>query len=549
VAIRVGTTTAPGTFLAPYVPSPEVIVDRMLEIARVGPGDTVYDLGSGDGRVVVAAAQRFGARALGIELDDQRFAAASARVRDMGLAARARIVHGDLASVDLGPATVVTLYQLPSVNDMLRPALERQLRPGARVVTHDFPINGWTASQVVTGRLDDGSQHAIYLYTVNGTRKESAIMAIDSYSSGHTSLELSGLTSGVLKSFEGGEASAEVVVEKLGLDNVARKHIAGVNYSDLSLSFGAGMSSEIYDWIAATLQHKSTPKNGSVTMADYDGKVQSRQDFFNGLISAIGFPACDAGAKDAAFMTLKITPQYTRAGATNGQKASSGAGYSKKSANLLPSNFRLTIDGLDCTRVSKIDALVVAQKTSSALIGEVRDYAQEPGILEIPNLAISVTDDDKNGFRDWFDDFVIKGHTSVEKNGKLEYLSPTFKDPLFTLTFSNLGIFKLARQKVESNSEKVRQVRAEIYCEQLTFSYASASAGTGANAGQGAGTGSGTASAQSGSAYSGAAASPIYVQPYAGRYVATVADKLQIAAEPQNLVAVPRLGRPLKFRS
>src|SRR5262249_25963991 len=158
--------TAPGMFLAPYVPSPEAIVDRMLETARVGPGDTVYDLGSGDGRIVIAAAQRFGARAVGIELDDQRFMLASARVRDLGLTPRARIVHGDLASVDLRPATVVTLYQLPSVNDMLRPTMERQLRPGARVVTHDFPINGWDASRVITRRLDDGSPHAIYLYTM-----------------------------------------------------------------------------------------------------------------------------------------------------------------------------------------------------------------------------------------------------------------------------------------------------------------------------------------------------------------------------------------------
>jgi protein-L-isoaspartate O-methyltransferase len=548
VAARVGTTTAPGTFLAPYVPSPEVIVDRMLEIARVGPGDTVYDLGSGDGRVVVAAAQRFGARALGIELDDQRFATASARVRDMGLAARARIVHGDLASVDLRPATVVTLYQLPSVNDMLRPALERQLRPGARVVTHDFPINGWSPSQVVTGRLQDGSQHAIYLYTVGETRKESAIMAIDSrsYVSTQASLELDGVVSGLLKSSEGGEATAEVAVEKVGLDNVARKHIAGVTYTDLELRFGAGMSNDLYDWIAATLQRKSTRRNGAVVMADYNGKVQSRQEFFNSLISEIGFPACDAGAKDAAFMTMKIAPEYTRTGAASGQKTSSGAGYNKKSAHFLPSNFRLTINGLDCSRVSKIDALVVRQKISPFEIGEARDYAREPDSLEIPNLAFTIVDDDKNGLREWFDDFVVKGNSTVEKNGTLEFLSANLKDPLFTLTFSNLGIFRLARQKVEAGSEKVRQLCAEMYCEQLALSYSSsASTGTGANAGQSAGTGSGAASSQSGAAYSGAAASPIYVRPF----VASVADKLQVVADPQNLVAAPRLGRPLKFRS
>jgi ubiquinone/menaquinone biosynthesis C-methylase UbiE len=150
----------------------------MLEVARVGPGDTVYDLGAGDGRIVVAAAQRFGARAVGVELDNNRFAFASARIRDFGLEPRARMVHGDLLAIDLTPATVVTLYQFPSVNEMLRPAFERQLRSGARVVTLDFPVQGWKASNVLTAQLTDGSQHAIYLYLIGETKKESANMAL-----------------------------------------------------------------------------------------------------------------------------------------------------------------------------------------------------------------------------------------------------------------------------------------------------------------------------------------------------------------------------------
>src|SRR5438270_12386299 len=133
-------TTVPGVFLAPFVPSAEALVDCMLDAARVGPGDTVYDLGAGDGRIVVVAAQRFGARAVGVELDDWRFALSSARIRYFGLEPRARIIHGDLLRVDLRPATVVTLYLLPAVNAALRPTLEYQLRLDARVVTLDFPI-------------------------------------------------------------------------------------------------------------------------------------------------------------------------------------------------------------------------------------------------------------------------------------------------------------------------------------------------------------------------------------------------------------------------
>jgi len=521
-----------------------VIVDRMLDVARVGPGDTVYDLGSGDGRIVVAAAQRFGARAVGFELDDQRYVVASARVRDLGLAPRAQIVHSDLASVDLRPATVVTLYQLPSVNEMLRPALERQLRPGARVVTHDFPINGWNATRVVTGRLDDGSQHAIYLYTVGDSKKESAIMAmaIDSRGSvsGRTWLELDGVTSGDLKSSEGGDAVAEVVVEKVGLDNVVHKHIAGVSYTDLSMSLGAGMSKDLYDWIAATLQRKYARKDGSIVTADYKGTARSRQDFFQGLISEIGFPACDASSKDPAYITLKISPEYTRAASTNGKNASS-AGPTVKAAQLLTRNFRLTIDGLDCTRISKIDAIVVTQKVTVETIGELRDYQREPGALEISNLAINVADDPKNGFSDWFDEFVIKGNNSVAKNGTLEYLGSNLKDPVFTLTLNNLGIFKLARPRMEAGSDKVRDLRAEMYCEQIFFAYgSSASSGKSADAGDPTATGAGASPSRA--AFPGAS-NPVYVQPY----VPSVTDKIQIASTLQNSVAT-RLGRPLKFR-
>src|SRR5262249_9798219 len=157
--------TVPGEFLAPFVPSPEVLVYSMLDVAGVGPGDMVYDLGSGDGRIVIAAAQRFGANAVGVELDDERFDSSSARIRNLGLGPRARIVHGDLRTISLDPATVVTMYQLPIVNDMLRPAFERQLRSGARIVTLDFPISGWEPEKIVTGRLADNSEHAIYLYS------------------------------------------------------------------------------------------------------------------------------------------------------------------------------------------------------------------------------------------------------------------------------------------------------------------------------------------------------------------------------------------------
>ncbi len=124
----------------PYVPTPQALVDRMLAVARVGPSDVLYDLGCGDGRIVVTAAARRGARGVGIDLDPQRIAEARANARKAGVSDRVRFRVGDLFEADVSPATVVTLYLLPAINEKLRPQLWRQLKVGTRVVSHEFSM-------------------------------------------------------------------------------------------------------------------------------------------------------------------------------------------------------------------------------------------------------------------------------------------------------------------------------------------------------------------------------------------------------------------------
>jgi len=131
------------TLDAPYVPTPPEIVAEMLRQTRVGRDDVVYDLGSGDGRIVIAAARDFGARGVGIELD----AALVQQSRDAafaaGLGERVTFVWKDIFDVDLSPATVVTIYLFPEVNARLVPKLRRELRPGTRVVSHEYPLGDW----------------------------------------------------------------------------------------------------------------------------------------------------------------------------------------------------------------------------------------------------------------------------------------------------------------------------------------------------------------------------------------------------------------------
>ncbi|MBD2499891.1 SAM-dependent methyltransferase [Anabaena azotica] len=127
----------------PYVPTPQEVVDAMLNVAKVNKNDTLYDLGSGDGRIVITAAQKFGTRGTGIDIDPERIQEANANAQKAGVSDRVKFVQQDLFKTDFSDATVVTLYLLPDINLKLRPILLRQLKPGTRIVSHAFDMGDW----------------------------------------------------------------------------------------------------------------------------------------------------------------------------------------------------------------------------------------------------------------------------------------------------------------------------------------------------------------------------------------------------------------------
>jgi len=149
--------------LAPYVASPSRVVDMMLEMARLKAGDTLYDLGSGDGRILIAAAERR-AQAIGIEINPKLVLAATDEIERAGLSQRAKVIQGDVMQTDFSAANVVTLYMDTASNAKLRPQLEKYLKPGSRVVSHDYEIPGWKAVRVE--KTDERQPHTIYLYEI-----------------------------------------------------------------------------------------------------------------------------------------------------------------------------------------------------------------------------------------------------------------------------------------------------------------------------------------------------------------------------------------------
>jgi SAM-dependent methyltransferase len=154
----------------PFVPTPQDVVDRMLAMAKVGRNDTLYDLGCGDGRIVITAAKRFGARGVGIDLNPERIAEARANASKAGVDSRVTFRQANLFETDLSPASVVSLYLLPDVNLKLRPRLWAQLKPGSRVVSHAFDMGPeWPpeATDITGGRT-------IYLWTITEAQKAGA---------------------------------------------------------------------------------------------------------------------------------------------------------------------------------------------------------------------------------------------------------------------------------------------------------------------------------------------------------------------------------------
>lgn len=155
--------------LAPYVVSPQEIVDRMLELADLKPGETLYDLGSGDGRILITAVTRFKAKAVGVEISDDLVDSTNSRIRKLGLDNDAHVIHGNFLNVDLSPADVVTLYLATDANEMLRPNLEKYLRKGSRVVSHDYAVPGWKAA--VVDKDPERRGHTIFLYEMPPKKK------------------------------------------------------------------------------------------------------------------------------------------------------------------------------------------------------------------------------------------------------------------------------------------------------------------------------------------------------------------------------------------
>jgi T4-like virus tail tube protein gp19 len=288
----------------------------------------------------------------------------------------------------------------------------------------------------------------------------------------HYALELDGAIVGWLDSASGGRATADIIVTKLGSDNVARKHLGPVKYEDISIVCGTGMSDAFYQWLQDMFDRKPSRRNGAVVATDFNFKEVSRLNFFQALITEVGMPAADAASKAVGHITLKLSPETTK----HTRDGDGGKVQGKFSAKQKPwhsNDFRLTVDGLDTTGVSRVEAFVVKQGITEYRDGSQRETHKEPTSLEFPNLVVTLSEKTAEPWYQWHEDFVIMGDNAPgkEKTGALHYLTQDLKDDLFTLDFHGLGIFKLAPEDDDSGGDKPPKEKAEMYTQDATFGF------------------------------------------------------------------------------
>lgn len=295
-----------------------------------------------------------------------------------------------------------------------------------------------------------------------GDRDMSAAAAVikPSYSSARFALELDGKMAGALKSIDGGEAEAEVI-ELESTDCVVPKGLGPiVHYNPIVLSFGVNMTQAFYDWIAMGLTcagaSAENAKGGAIVTADVNNNEVGHLDFEQALLTSFTLPTADGSSKDQGTLTLKIRPKQTRRQPKPSGKMDTLC-LSKNQKTFLASNFKLTIDGLDCSKVSKVESLTIEWAG---------DWDGKRSV-RFSNLVVSVAESFAQPFFDWHEDFVMSEKRN-EKRGRLEFRSPTL-EMLLAVDFTGLGIFKVGPDKMTMGGDAIKRVTAEMYCNGMTL--------------------------------------------------------------------------------
>ena len=283
-------------------------------------------------------------------------------------------------------------------------------------------LAGAAVTPVLTRRPADAADDR-YAVLLRPTEAYAAVTSSsESVTAGKYVLVVDGVSQGLLYSVAGGNITTDVIKEKIGPDILTTKHIGSPKVEDVKFKCGLDTPSALSDWLKAALNKSaSSAKDVGVIAADYNGNEVAEHQFTHALITEISFPACDASSKDAAYLQVTFAPQTEKHIAANkGKSVATGGGFSK---TWIPSNFRLAISGVDCSKVSKIETITWkgATTTSSAGAGApvISGYAAAGG-GNVSNLVVSVAESRASDFLAWQKAATANIGTSATKSGKLD---------------------------------------------------------------------------------------------------------------------------------
>lgn len=293
-----------------------------------------------------------------------------------------------------------------------------------------------------------------------------------SYTAGNYTLDIDGYQVAFLKKFEGCSMEADIVANDLGPDNMQAKHVANIKWTPGKFDVGAGMGAGAYAWIKQSFDKAYAPKNGTLTVANFDFVSQSQMTFQNALITSVGFPALKGESKDAIYLSVEFQPEMVRWTKGDGKKIDGKYGVKQKA--WLACNFEFQMGGLPCARVASVDAFTWKCECSPDQVGITREPTYHPAKVTSPDIKISISMADYAPWSDAATKWFVNGaHLSGdEMQGSIRLLGPDMKKEVGRVDLINCGFKKFSKQAFEANKNSVARFDVEFYCEGIKFTMA-----------------------------------------------------------------------------
>lgn len=268
----------------------------------------------------------------------------------------------------------------------------------------------------------------------------------------------------------GGAITGNVVLHATGAEHFTRKQIDRVVYEDISVEVGSSMPTALFDWISTSWGAKPTARDGALLRCDSTFTVRSERSFTGAFISETAFPALDAASKSPGRLTVRITPAAIQPDTAPGTKLQSTVGKGLSKLWMLP-NFKLAIDGLDCTKVARIEPFAVRRPIERVQSGGGGIPKLQPGRIDFPNLRISLSASSAESWWDWHESFVVGGSNadSDQKAGSISLLAPNLSTELARIELGGLGIIRVSLDPPPDAPSPIPRVTADLYCELMTL--------------------------------------------------------------------------------